>query len=294
VMMVDGDSREDLILKQIEYYFSTDNLIKDVYLREQMDSEGWVPVTLLANFNRVKILTTDPDEIMDVLSTSELVECRDHKFLRCRDNWKIWLIPNSNKKHEVEEKKEEKKEENKEEKKEERKEEKKEIKKEDIKKEEKKEEKPKQTAGLHSEITQQPKQEKQEDKPKQSDKKEPLKVVLAWGPEKKTITSEPAAQGVKKQEEKKQEEKKAAAPESEKRPIQANHHSIDKRNHTSNHVEKKGVNNHKRVEKETAKQGKDEKSEDKTIKTEDGEWETVTGKRRSNKLNSPKEHSNSR
>jgi len=305
MMMVDGESLTEAILKQIEYYFSTDNLIKDVWLREQMDSEGWIPVSLLANFNRVKTLTTDPDEIMEVLSTSELVECKDNKFLRCRENWKIWLIPNSNKKHDVEEKKEEKKEENKEEKKEERKEEKKEdikkedikkedVKKEDIKKEEKKEEKPKQNAALHSEVPQQPKQEKQEDKPKQSDKKEPLKVVLAWGPEKKTITSEPAAQGVKKQEDKKQEEKKAA-PESEKRPIQANHHSVDKRNYTSNHVEKKGVNNHKRVEKEAGKQGKDEKSEDKAIKTEDGEWETVTGKRRSNKLNnSPKEHANSR
>ncbi|PWA96796.1 RNA-binding protein Lupus La [Artemisia annua] len=42
----------DPILKQIEYYFSDDNLVKDNFLRSHMDEEGWVPVTLIAGFRR--------------------------------------------------------------------------------------------------------------------------------------------------------------------------------------------------------------------------------------------------
>jgi len=40
-----------------EYYFSNENLIKDFFLRRQMDSDGWIPVELLASFRRVRIHT---------------------------------------------------------------------------------------------------------------------------------------------------------------------------------------------------------------------------------------------
>ncbi|MQM15569.1 hypothetical protein Taro_048517 [Colocasia esculenta] len=41
------------LLKQIDYYFSPENLCKDVYLRQNMDEEGWVSISLIAGFNRV-------------------------------------------------------------------------------------------------------------------------------------------------------------------------------------------------------------------------------------------------
>ncbi|KAJ6306289.1 hypothetical protein OIU78_021579, partial [Salix suchowensis] len=41
-----------LLLNQIEYYFSDINLSEDGFLKSQMDDEGWVPITLIAGFNR--------------------------------------------------------------------------------------------------------------------------------------------------------------------------------------------------------------------------------------------------
>ncbi|KAF2297968.1 hypothetical protein GH714_006788 [Hevea brasiliensis] len=41
-----------MLVIQIEYYFSDANLIKDEYLKSNMDNQGWVPITLIAGFNR--------------------------------------------------------------------------------------------------------------------------------------------------------------------------------------------------------------------------------------------------
>ncbi|CAA6656002.1 unnamed protein product [Spirodela intermedia] len=41
-----------MLLQQIEYYFSPENLCRDVFLRQNMDEEGWVPVSLVAGFRR--------------------------------------------------------------------------------------------------------------------------------------------------------------------------------------------------------------------------------------------------
>ncbi|KAK9451838.1 uncharacterized protein V1518DRAFT_424801 [Limtongia smithiae] len=45
-----------MVTSQVEYYFSVDNLCKDIYLRQNMNSEGYVPLSLLAGFNRIKSL----------------------------------------------------------------------------------------------------------------------------------------------------------------------------------------------------------------------------------------------
>lgn len=42
------------VQQQIEYYFGVDNLCKDMYLRKHMSEEGWVPLSLIANFARVR------------------------------------------------------------------------------------------------------------------------------------------------------------------------------------------------------------------------------------------------
>ncbi|KAG0453242.1 hypothetical protein HPP92_025906 [Vanilla planifolia] len=62
------------LLKQIEYYFSVENLCKDIYLRRMMDEQGWVPVSLIASFKRVKMITGDVQCILDVLRSSTVVE----------------------------------------------------------------------------------------------------------------------------------------------------------------------------------------------------------------------------
>ena len=86
------EETEELILKQIEYYFSRDNLCKDLYLRSHMKEEGWVQISLLAGFNRVKMLSTSTFVILKSLEKSELIEM-DGENIRLKEGWKYWLLP---------------------------------------------------------------------------------------------------------------------------------------------------------------------------------------------------------
>ncbi|KAL5778256.1 hypothetical protein ACOSP7_011182 [Xanthoceras sorbifolium] len=83
-----------MLVNQIDYYFSDANLIKDEYLKSNMDDQGWVPITLIAGFPRVKNLTNNIQLILDSLRTSTVVEVQDDKVRR-RIEWIKWL-PNAN------------------------------------------------------------------------------------------------------------------------------------------------------------------------------------------------------
>jgi len=89
---LDPESLKQAVLKQIEYYFSVENLCKDLYLRTQMDEEGWIPLALIANFNRVKQLVTDTQQIIEIVQSSTFLECKDEK-LRRKEDWKTWVLP---------------------------------------------------------------------------------------------------------------------------------------------------------------------------------------------------------
>lgn len=79
------------IVKQIEYYFSNENLVKDTYLRQNMDEQGWVPVSLIAGFKKVLYLTDNIQLILDAMRASTKVEVQGSK-LRRRNDWMNWLI----------------------------------------------------------------------------------------------------------------------------------------------------------------------------------------------------------
>ncbi|KAG9289046.1 hypothetical protein G9A89_015595 [Geosiphon pyriformis] len=81
------------ILQQIEYYFSIENLCKDIYLRSNMDPYGFVDIALLANFNRVKLLTLDENLVREALLNSYVIEVSGDKA-RKRDGWEMWLLTN--------------------------------------------------------------------------------------------------------------------------------------------------------------------------------------------------------
>ena len=49
-----------------EYYFSTENLEADIFLRQQMSKDGYVPLSLIASFNRVQTLCDDLSFIAEV------------------------------------------------------------------------------------------------------------------------------------------------------------------------------------------------------------------------------------
>lgn len=82
------------IVKQIDYYFSDENLVKDIYLRKNMDEQGWVSVNLIANFKKVSSLTDNIQLILDVMRTSQAVEVQGEK-MRVRKEWMKWVLPSS-------------------------------------------------------------------------------------------------------------------------------------------------------------------------------------------------------
>jgi la-related protein 1 len=55
------------LLVQLEYYFSLENLIRDIYFRRHMDAEGYIPLTFIAGFNRVRSITLDLDLVREVI-----------------------------------------------------------------------------------------------------------------------------------------------------------------------------------------------------------------------------------
>lgn len=74
-----------------------DNLCKDVFLRKNMDSQGFVLLSLVAGFNRVQRLTTDLDLIKFICHQSPNIDWYvgdDGKDrLRPRHNWQQWVYP---------------------------------------------------------------------------------------------------------------------------------------------------------------------------------------------------------
>ncbi|CAM8879980.1 unnamed protein product [Rhodiola kirilowii] len=82
------------VINQIDYYFSNENLIKDVYLRSNMDEQGWVPIELIAGFKQVKKLTDNIAFIREAIQASTVVEVMDDKVRR-RNDWMKWLMPAS-------------------------------------------------------------------------------------------------------------------------------------------------------------------------------------------------------
>ncbi|KAK6246928.1 hypothetical protein QUC31_018493 [Theobroma cacao] len=82
------------IVKQIEYYFSDENLQTDHYLISLMDDQGWVPISAIADFKRVKRMSTDIKFILDALLSSSTVEVQGDKIRR-RDEWSKWIPASS-------------------------------------------------------------------------------------------------------------------------------------------------------------------------------------------------------
>ncbi|MBA0787623.1 hypothetical protein Gotri_027454 [Gossypium trilobum] len=82
------------IVNQIDYYFSNENLIKDTYLRQNMDDQGWVPIKLIAGFKKVLLLTDNIQLITDALQSSTVVEVQGDK-VRKQIDWMRWIMPPS-------------------------------------------------------------------------------------------------------------------------------------------------------------------------------------------------------
>ncbi|XP_025777310.1 la-related protein 1B [Puma concolor] len=83
---------KEYIKRQIEYYFSVENLERDFFLRRKMDEQGFLPISLIAGFHRVQALTTNLNLILEALKDSTEVEIVDEK-MRKKIEPEKWPIP---------------------------------------------------------------------------------------------------------------------------------------------------------------------------------------------------------
>ncbi|XP_021854634.1 la-related protein 6A isoform X1 [Spinacia oleracea] len=83
----DSDLRAK-IAKQVEYYFSDENLPSDKFLLKQVkkDKEGFVSISLIGSFRKMKKLTKDSSSIVDALKESrQLILSSDGKKVKRRN-----------------------------------------------------------------------------------------------------------------------------------------------------------------------------------------------------------------
>ncbi|OAX40827.1 hypothetical protein K503DRAFT_573865 [Rhizopogon vinicolor AM-OR11-026] len=87
------DPTRSCLLGQLEYYLSPQNMAQDFFLRQRMDDQGWIPISLIASFNRVKQLTTDDQVVRDVLNLSSLTEVKGEYVRMAGEQWKQFVLP---------------------------------------------------------------------------------------------------------------------------------------------------------------------------------------------------------
>jgi len=82
------------VKQQVEYYFSVENLCKDLFLRSKMDPvEGWISLSVIASFNRIRMMTPDPAMVYEALVGSTTVEISaGNDKIRKMGDWKSWLM----------------------------------------------------------------------------------------------------------------------------------------------------------------------------------------------------------
>lgn len=77
------------LTQQIDYYFSLENLLRDIFLRKNMGTEGWIDLDIILSFKRVKIITNGILNSFDVADEEKKAELLDQTILaavqRCQN-----------------------------------------------------------------------------------------------------------------------------------------------------------------------------------------------------------------
>merc|ERR1740128_543170 len=89
---VNDDVLKNYVKHQIEYYFSKENLDRDFFLRRKMTPEGYLPISLVASFNRVQQLTQDITFIVESVEDSDIVEVKDGLMIRSKVDPESWPL----------------------------------------------------------------------------------------------------------------------------------------------------------------------------------------------------------
>ncbi|KAJ0026038.1 hypothetical protein Pint_09333 [Pistacia integerrima] len=89
---------QTMLVRQIDYYFSDENLARDEFLKSNMDDQGWVTITLIASFPRVSYCSQIIDFLV-LLDTHDWCWCagRFEKLKSCEmktGGWKTAKLDN--------------------------------------------------------------------------------------------------------------------------------------------------------------------------------------------------------
>lgn len=61
-----------------------------------MDTSGWIPISLIASFNRIKNLTNDIKIVVECMRMTPLLEVSPKdRFVRLAQTWPQWVLPNA-------------------------------------------------------------------------------------------------------------------------------------------------------------------------------------------------------
>ncbi|XP_021951694.1 la-related protein 1 isoform X2 [Folsomia candida] len=82
-----------LVKNQVEYYFSQENLEKDFYLRRKMTPDGFLPISVIFNFPRIKNMTQDMLVVIKGMQASNVLELNaDSTCVRTKNDPEKWPI----------------------------------------------------------------------------------------------------------------------------------------------------------------------------------------------------------
>lgn len=88
--------RHQALGRQLEYYFSDENLGTDVFLRRQMDAEGFVAFDVVANFNRIRHISNGDENAVRAAvhdcPSIEFVIGDGKELMRRRGDWQKFII----------------------------------------------------------------------------------------------------------------------------------------------------------------------------------------------------------
>lgn len=77
---MDPEALKEAVLKQVEFYFSKDNLMNDTYLLKLMDANMSAPISAIMGFAKLSALTTDEAVVRSSLTNSTLVTIVDDRI----------------------------------------------------------------------------------------------------------------------------------------------------------------------------------------------------------------------
>lgn len=94
----DLEAIKSAAVKQIEYFFSVDELVKNIFMRKHMDADGFLPAAIVFNFPSVLSYCVPYYDLLEALNMSKTVEVNfDNECLRLKggeEQYKKWIFPN--------------------------------------------------------------------------------------------------------------------------------------------------------------------------------------------------------